>query len=151
MPAPYSPTRIRAFALRSGASAASPGLRVSDAERADVADRLSKHYGDGRLDQAEFNERLDRAMSATTRSDLSGLLADLPGTEPPPDTARPRRRREHGPHGPHWLRRVLTVALVVVAAAVAGQVMLRFFIPWLLIVVLAVLWFRYGHWQRRRR
>ncbi len=40
-----------------------PDLRVSDAERADVADRLSKHYGDGRLDQSEFNERMERIAS----------------------------------------------------------------------------------------
>ena len=45
-------------------------LRISDAERAEVADLLSKHYGDGRLDQAEFNERLDQAMKAKTYSDL---------------------------------------------------------------------------------
>ena len=55
-------------------------LRVSDAERNEVAELLSKHYGDGRLDAAEFQERLDRAMSAKTRADLSGLLADLPRT-----------------------------------------------------------------------
>src|ERR1035438_3219313 len=148
MPAPGGPTRTRGFALRSSASYASPGLRVSDADRADVADRLSKHYGDGRLDQAEFNERLDRAMSATTRSDLSGLLADLPGTEPPPETGRPQRPR---PHRGHWRRRVLAAALVIVIAVAAGHVLLRSYVPWLLIGVLAILWFRYGPWHRRRR
>src|ERR1700733_15523156 len=56
-------------------------LRISDAERSEVADLLSKHYGDGRLDQAEFNERLDLAMKAKTYKDLSGLFADLPPTE----------------------------------------------------------------------
>jgi hypothetical protein len=154
MPAPGGPARTRGFALRSSASYASPGLRVSDAERADVADRLSKHYGDGRLDQAEFNERLDRALSATTRSDLTGLLADLPGTEPPPETGRPQRSRQHGgprQHGGHWQRRVLAAAIVIVIAVVAGQVLLRSSIPWLLIGVLAILWFRYGPWHRRRR
>jgi hypothetical protein len=153
MPAPSGPTRTRGFALRSSASYASPGLRVSDAERADVADRLSKHYGDGRLDQAEFNERLDRAMSATTRSDLTGLLADLPGTEPPPETGRPGRLPHWGPgqHGGYWPRRVLATALVLVIAVVAGHVLVRLYIPWLLIGVLAILWFRYGPWHRRRR
>jgi hypothetical protein len=138
----------------------SPELRVSDAERTDVADRLSKHYGDGRLDQAEFNERLDRAMSATTRSDLTGLLADLPGTEPPPETGRPQRDRQHWgsrphggsrQHGGHWPRRVLASVLVIVIAVVAGHVLVRLYIPWLLIGVLAILWFRFGPWHRRRR
>ena len=39
-------------------------MRVSDAERNEVAEQLSKHYADGRLDAAEFKERLDQAMSA---------------------------------------------------------------------------------------
>ncbi len=33
-------------------------LRVSDAERQAVTDRLAEHFGDGRLDQAEFDERV---------------------------------------------------------------------------------------------
>jgi uncharacterized membrane protein YccC len=53
-------------------------MRVSDAERQAVADRLAVHYADGRLDQAEFDERAGRAMSAKTRADLDGLLDDLP-------------------------------------------------------------------------
>src|SRR6266704_2823881 len=63
-------------ARRSGP--ANPDIRVSDAERTEVADRLSKHYGDGRLDQSEFNERMERAMSAKTQGDFAGLFADLP-------------------------------------------------------------------------
>jgi hypothetical protein len=56
-------------------------MRVSDAERQAIADRLAVHYADGRLDQLEFDERCGRAMSAKTRGDLDGLLDDLP--EPP--------------------------------------------------------------------
>jgi hypothetical protein len=33
-------------------------MRVSDAERAEVAGELSKHFGEGRLDEAELDERL---------------------------------------------------------------------------------------------
>lgn len=53
-------------------------LRVSDAERAGVADLLSRHYADGRLDPAEFDDRLHAALGAKTRADLLGVLADLP-------------------------------------------------------------------------
>src|SRR5258708_28230920 len=67
--------------LRSGP--ANANLRVSDAERADVADRLSKHYGDGRLDQAEFNEPMERAMSAKTQGDFAGLFPDPPSLANP--------------------------------------------------------------------
>src|SRR5215831_4290211 len=73
MPAPYN-------APSSGrrASQANPNVRVSHAERTEVTDGLSKHYADGRLDEEEFNERLDRAMKAKTRSDLDGVFDDLP-------------------------------------------------------------------------
>ena len=50
-------------------------MRVSDAERNEVAEELSKHYADGRLDAAEFKERLDQAMGAKTSS-RSRRLAD---------------------------------------------------------------------------
>ena len=94
------------------------GLRISDAERAEVADLLSKHYGDGRLDQAEFNQRLDQAMKAKTYADLDGILVDLPRTdaeasEAPKATAR--RRHEHR----HLRVLMLTVFIVIAAVTVA--------------------------------
>jgi hypothetical protein len=64
-------------------------LRISDAERAEVADLLAKHYGDGRLDEAEFNQRLDQAMRARTYKDLGGLFADLPRTDAEGTRSRP--------------------------------------------------------------
>jgi hypothetical protein len=56
-------------------------MRIGDAERSAIADRLAKHFSDGRLDEAEFNDRLDRAMRAKTMADLTGLLSDLPDAE----------------------------------------------------------------------
>ena len=64
-------------------------LRASDDERNAVADKLSRHYAEGRLDEAEFKNRLDTAMSATTRGDLNGLFHDLPHL---PSDARHLRR-----------------------------------------------------------
>jgi len=143
MSAPRNPRFRRGSAPRSEASHADPGLRASDAERAEVADRLSKHSSDGRLDQATFNERLDQAMNAKTHADLSGLLADLPGTEPsggtPPE--RDGRRRGH---------RILFLVLVVVVTAAVGQTLVRSYIPWLLLGLLAFLWLRYGPRHGRR-
>ena len=144
------------------ASPPDPGLRVSDAERAEVADRLSKHYGDGRLDQAEFNGRLDQAMSAKTHSDLSGLFADLPAIEPSeavtPQRPVPRAGRQ-GPGRPRY--RIPFLVLVIVITVAVGQDLVRglFFWPfgggpdilwWMLIALLAFLWFRHGPRQRRR-
>ena len=65
-------------------------LRVSDAEREAVTDRLAGHFADGRLDRAEFDDRIGRAMSAKTRADLSGLFADLSGTGAPAVPELPR-------------------------------------------------------------
>ena len=70
-------------------------MRVGDAERMAVADCLAKHFVDGRLSEAEFDERLDRAMRATTVADLTGLLSDLPDDEPArPQLSAAARRQE---------------------------------------------------------
>ena len=37
-------------------------MRISDSERTEAADLLSKHYGDGRLDEGEFHQRLDQLV-----------------------------------------------------------------------------------------
>jgi hypothetical protein len=69
-------------------------MRIGDAERTEVADHLARHFGDGRLDETEFADRLDRAMHAKTAADLSGLLSDLPGdpAESPPGNRRQQRK-----------------------------------------------------------
>jgi hypothetical protein len=120
-------------------------LRVSDAERQDVAERLSKHYADGRLDQNEFNERLEQAMSAKTRSDLGGLFIDLPNTEGEP--APVRRQRWSGPH----LHYVLIVVLVLVLASALVHSVLWLGHQWLIVgLVLAILLLRHDGRRRRR-
>ena len=62
-----------------------PNLRASDADRDATADRLRQHHTDGRLDQDEFQERLDRCFAAKTVGELAELTRDLPD-----DTARHR-------------------------------------------------------------
>jgi hypothetical protein len=60
-----------------------PALRASDADRDRVIDLLRSAVGDGRLDPAEFDERLDAALAARTIDALTPLTADLiaaPGT-----------------------------------------------------------------------
>ncbi len=92
-----------------GASPASGGtysdqhLRVSDAEREAVCGRLAEHFAAGRLDQAEFDDRVGRAMSAKTRADLRGLFADLSETGAPAVPELPRGgggTPGDGPRGP---------------------------------------------------
>jgi DUF1707 SHOCT-like domain len=110
-----SPTWLLAASRRRTSYA---GLRISDAERAEVADLLSRHYGDGRLDQAEFNQRLDQAMQAKTYADLDGILVDLPRTDAEASAApkaTERRRHEHR----HLRVLVLAVFIVIAAGTVA--------------------------------
>jgi len=99
-------------------------IRVSDAERAAVADRLAAHFGEGRLNQAEFDERVAKAMNATTRGDLSGLLDDLPEPEPQGTPGTPVRG-QHSPARPlrPYASPFFLVLLVVVitAAGTAGE------------------------------
>ena len=146
MSVPRSTSATRGFASRrrasDRASDVNPGLRVSDAERAEVADRLAKHYGDGRLDQAEFDKRLDQAMRAVTQSDLSGLFADLPGGGTPEAVARRQHVRPYRPY-----RRILSYVLLIVITVAVWHALLRVFIPWLLIGLLVFLWLRHGPWQ----
>ena len=55
-----------------------PDLRVSDADRERVAERLRDAAGEGRLTVEELDERLERAYAARTGHDLAPLTADLP-------------------------------------------------------------------------
>jgi Domain of unknown function (DUF1707) len=142
MPAPTSASWTRGSRTRGRADDIHPDMRVSDAERAAVADRLAKHYADGRLDQAEFDRRMDQAMRATTQADLSGLFTDLPGVEP---AQAPPGRRDRRP-----TIRFLFLVLVVVLAAALGQALLRPFTFWLVIALFVVLWLRHGPQQRHR-
>jgi hypothetical protein len=133
--------RLRTDAARWIGSTPMTTLRVSDAERNEVADKLSRHFAEGRLDQTEFKERLDAAMSAKTHGDLAGLFDDLPAlaTEPPPP---PSRRRRLIPF-------LVMVAFLIVAAGSTISFWHVMHVPWLLIAVVGFfLWHRAG---RRRR
>lgn len=61
--------------------------RAGDAERARTADVVRAAYAEGRLDQDEHDERIARALSATTYADLRVLVADLPVGPVPLPTA----------------------------------------------------------------
>src|SRR5437764_4164922 len=55
-----------------------PDLRASHEDRDRVVDALRVAAGDGRLSAEELDTRLERALSARTTGELSGLTADLP-------------------------------------------------------------------------
>ena len=121
-------------------------MRISDAERAEVADLLSRHYGDGRLDQAEFNQRLDQAMRATTYADLGGLFADLPRTEEEAVEGPKFQGRRHGRSSLGTL--VLAVIVAIVAVTIIGHVLTFSLGPVVWLAILAVIAYAILHHRR---
>jgi hypothetical protein len=141
-------------------------MRVGDAERAEIADRLARHFSDGRLDEAEFSDRLDRAMRAKTMAELSGLLSDLPGSEPVPPQPGGRRhqrkmlkvqlererlqlRHEQRAHRQaerelRWrtLRWLPLLIAVLVGALIVAHTLTHSIGAWLVLGLIAFLWLR---------
>ena len=64
-------------------------LRISDADRHQVAELLREAAGEGRLDIDELEERLEATYAAKTYGELVPLTADLPVAR----AHRPRCRR----------------------------------------------------------
>jgi hypothetical protein len=62
------------------AAVARAELRASHADRDQVVDLLRVAAGDGRLSAEELDDRLERALTARTYTELAALTVDLPGT-----------------------------------------------------------------------
>src|SRR5580693_8866848 len=61
-------------------------VRISDAERHRIVERLNQAYADGRITFDEHHERVDLALAALTKRDARAITSDLP-------RATGRRRR----------------------------------------------------------
>src|SRR4029077_7104939 len=74
---------------RGSSAAGSGGLATpgSDRERDVVVVRVQDAFAEGRLDDAEFDERTRAALTARTHADLDALLADLPAGPAAPGPA----------------------------------------------------------------
>jgi DUF1707 SHOCT-like domain len=117
-----------------------PDLRASDADREQVAERLRRGHGEGRLDLDEFQERLDRCYAAKTMGELAQLVRDLP------------RLEDRDEQGWAWLRpsswalvglTPILIVLLIAAAAMGHHVL------WLWLPIGFLVW-RLS-WRRRRR
>jgi hypothetical protein len=108
-------------------------IRISDADREDVAARLREHFAEGRLTQDELDERITATFNAKTLGDLRPILADLPGSAPVTPQARPvppwAGRR--GPVVIHRGPRLFPLAMFALITALvvpgAGWLFLAFF------------------------
>lgn len=56
--------------------------RLADADRDEAVTLLREHYEAGRLTEAEFADRMERALAARVSADLAPLFDDLPGQHP---------------------------------------------------------------------
>lgn len=98
-------------------------LRVGDAERQEAVAALGEHFATGRLDQGEFDTRVQAAYGSRTRVDLRGLFTDLPEPAPFRPAASPgwqdgRAARDRGKprSGPPLFLLVFVLAAVSSAA-----------------------------------
>ena len=57
-------------------------LRIGDDERNKAVELLSDHLNEGRLTQAEFNDRLSVVLQAKTADEIEQAFEDLPGPNP---------------------------------------------------------------------
>lgn len=72
-------------------------MRIGDAERDEAVGMLREHHATGRLSAEEFDDRMSKALTARTQSELTELFLDLPdprpgqqyGSEPRPSSATP--------------------------------------------------------------
>ena len=118
-----------------------PNLRAADSDRERIADRLRKGHAEGRLDMAEFQQRLEQCFEAKTLGELDELVRDLPRDEQPEvrqsfGWLQPRSWRL-APLGP------ILVGLILVSAATGHHVF------WLWVPLVFLFWRM--SWSRRRR
>ncbi|NJP92908.1 DUF1707 domain-containing protein [Nonomuraea sp. FMUSA5-5] len=77
-----APGRVRAAGHAALQESGQPVSRVSDLDRDRAVTLVQQAYAVGRLDQAELEVRLERALTAVSPGDLAPVVADLPGDEP---------------------------------------------------------------------
>ena len=119
-----------------------PRMRAGDADRTRVVEQLGRHLGAGRLDVAEFDDRVIQAHAAVYLDELPPLLADLPPDLAP---ARASGRPIHRPDRAVRAAVLLLLSLLVAWSAVA----LVYGAPPFLGVLLLVVFLRQRRWSSR--
>jgi hypothetical protein len=141
-------------------------MRAGDSDRQAIADKLKQALDEGRLDLAEYDERLQQAYAAKTYGDLKGLLDDLPAsnlpvaamaTEPERKAPLPQRISSDraGQLVKAWLGGfggIFVVGSVIWLISSIGSGHMQYFWPmWLLIPMVLGGLGRIGDRDRRRR
>lgn len=78
-------------------------MRAADSDRERIAEQLRVAHAEGRLDLAEYDERVQQAWAARTYGELDVLTGDLPGIQAVPAVAVPAPQdQDREPQGHHW-------------------------------------------------
>jgi len=118
-------------------------LRASDEDRDQIAERLRKATGEGRLLAEELEERLEATFSARTYGELDAVVADLPGVT----TARRRERPRPLAPGPINVIALLILAPVIMSLMLAAAVIVAMvFSAWGALLIVG--WLLFGRGQR---
>ena len=123
----------RATRRREPMRAPAADVRVSDAERDEVVQQLSRHTGDGRLTIEEFEERVEQVYASKTRRELDATLRGLPRP-----AVRVRRRVDVADR----LRPLAGIAILLLAVLAIG--------PWILWFAIPLVWCRLAGRAHRR-
>jgi uncharacterized protein DUF1707 len=106
-----------------------PTLRAADNDRQAVVEYLSRAKAEGRLDLAEFDDRVQRAWAAQTYADLAVLTADLPSDRELPTWQPPVEVYQQPVHQPEPARSAGLFVRAWVAASMVN------FVIWVLVCV----------------
>ena len=119
----------------------SPDIRAADADREQTADRLREAHAEGRLDLAEFQERLEQCYEAKTFRELGELVSDLP---------RPQERApDHRAASRAWRWALLPFAWIVIVSIALSATSEHHHVFWLWVPLLFLFVWRMS-WRRRR-
>ncbi|WP_223167833.1 DUF1707 and DUF4870 domain-containing protein [Nonomuraea sp. SYSU D8015] len=102
-------------------------LRVTNQDREHVVEHVKAAYAEGRFDKLEFDDRLERAMTARTHGDLMPIMTELYGSQAAPQLVprpAPVRRPERAPESNERLGAAAAHLLVLLGIPIAGPLIL---------------------------
>jgi hypothetical protein len=126
---------------------AETSMRIGDEDREQAAAILGDHFSAGRLEHAEFDERIARIYAARTEADLAPVFVDLPAA-----ALDGRPFSKTAAHARHRIpASTIVPVLVLVLVAAMAWVALTDRPPFFLVPLVWFAIFRWGWFGRRTR
>ncbi|MGP3929596.1 DUF1707 and DUF4870 domain-containing protein [Nonomuraea sp. KM88] len=102
-------------------------LRVTHQDREHVVEHVKAAYAEGRFDKLEFDDRLERAMTARTHGDLMPIMTEIYGTQAVPQLAPPSAaevRHERAPESNERLGAALGHMVLLLGVPIVAPLIL---------------------------